>query len=395
MPLSGLQAQDITEAILHELVTAQVPEGKTIDYKAGLPGNADSARRDFLADLCSFANASGGYLVYGMEEAEGLPTNLLGLLGDIDQAIQRLESMARDGIRPAIPGLEFIRVTLANGNSAIVLVVPKSWNPPHQVIFQKDYRFYTRGAAGRQHFDVDELRRIVLLSQEIGERIRQFRAGRVAAVMNGETPVALAPGARQILHFVPLVAFGAGTSIDMKPMFAKRELLVSAMNHGGSVRHNIDGLLAFSDSDTGHLAYAQLYRNGIIEIAALQPDRTSRAGRPILPSLSFEEDIFAQTKAALAVLEGASVSPPLAMMLSFTGIKGWEMGVRDTWGTRGHMGGFDRDPLLVPELLLQSIKADEVRALVKPVIDATWNAAGYAKSDYYDVQGNWVGEQGR
>ena len=55
---------------------------------------------------------------------------------------------------------------MKNGNNAVVISVPKSWNPPHQVIFQKDFRFYTRGSAGRQHFDVEELRRVVLLSQQ-------------------------------------------------------------------------------------------------------------------------------------------------------------------------------------------------------------------------------------
>jgi hypothetical protein len=168
------------------------------------------------------------------------------------------------------------------------------------------------------------------------------------------------------------------------PLLAKTDLLVNAMNHGGSVRYNVDGLLAYSRSGDAHDAYAQLFRNGILEIVSHQEDRTSRAGRPILPSKAFEEDIFAQTKAALAVLERAGVTPPAAMMLSFTGIKGWEMGVRDSWGTQGDKGGFDRDPLLIPELLLQSLKADDVPTLVKPVIDATWNAAGYGQSDYID-----------
>jgi hypothetical protein len=213
--------------------------------------------------------------------------------------------------------------------------------------------------------------------------------------MSGETPVPLLPGARQILHFVPLSAFGAGVSVDFKPVLARRELLVGAMNHGGSVRYNVDGLLAYSSSGEAHDAYAQLFRSGILEIVAHQEDRTSRAGRPILPSKAFEEDIFAQTKAALAVLALAGVTPPVAMMLSFTGIKGWEMGVRDTWGTRGEKGGFDRDPLLIPELLLQSLATDDVQTLVKPVIDATWNAAGFAQSDYYDPQGNWVGQGSR
>ena len=90
---------EITEEVLLKLYDGQVPEGKTIDYKAELPGTSDAARKDFLADLSSFANASGGHIVYGMEEAEGIPTNFLGLSSDVDQAILRLESMARDGIR--------------------------------------------------------------------------------------------------------------------------------------------------------------------------------------------------------------------------------------------------------------------------------------------------------
>ena len=68
----------------------------------------------------------GGHLIYAMEESAGLPTKLTGLMVDVDQAILRLESMARDGIRPPIMGLEFVRVPLASGGAAIVCTIPKS-----------------------------------------------------------------------------------------------------------------------------------------------------------------------------------------------------------------------------------------------------------------------------
>jgi hypothetical protein len=393
MPLKGMQPRDIAEPALQSLLAGQVPEGKTIDYKLELPGSSDGAKKDFLADLSSFANASGGHIVFGMSEKKGLPVELRGIAGDIDAAVLRLESMARDGIRPPISGLAFVRVALANGNGAIVAGIPKSWNPPHQVVFQKDYRFYTRGSAGKQHIDVDELRRIVLLSQETGERIRQFRAGRVAAAISGDTPIELEAGARQVLHLVPLNAFGTGATVDLAPVVKDRGPFVTTMNRGGSMRHNVDGLLAYSSTDKGNDAYAQLFRNGILEIAEhLAP--TSK-GRLLLPSLAFERDIFTQMKAALQTLKMASATSPVAVMLSFTGIKGWQMGVRDEWGTRGREGGFDRDPLLIPELILQSLDIGDVPKAIKPIIDATWNAAGYPQSDYYDADGNWVGERRR
>jgi len=394
MPFTGTQPRDIAEPALLGLVAGQVPEGKTIDYKQELPGSSDGAKKDFLADLCSFANAGGGHIIYGMTENEGLPVELIGVAGDIDKAVLRLESMARDGIRPPISGLELVRVALANGNSSIVASIPKSWNPPHQVIFQKDYRFYTRGSAGKQHIDVDELRRIVLLSQEIGERVRQFRAGRIAAVISGDTPITLDAGARQILHIVPLNAFGTGATVNLAPVIQDRGPFVTAMNRGGSIRHNVDGLLAYSSTDNGNDAYAQLHRNGILEIAEHLGPRNSK-GRLLLLSLAFEEDLFAQVKAALQTLKMASATPPVAVMLSFTGIKGWQMGVRDDWGTRRHEGGFDRDPLVIPELVLQSLDIGDIPKAIKPVVDATWNAAGYPHSDYYDHEGNWVGERRR
>ena len=238
------------------------------------------------------------------------PVDLIGLSGDVDAAVLRMESMARDGIRPPIPRLEFVRVALANGDHAVVTSIPKSWNAPHQVVFQKDFRFYTRGSAGKQHIDVDELRRVVLLSQETGERIHQFRAGRVAAVLSGETPVELQPGARQIIHLVPLNAFDTGTSVNLAALGQKRDLLISAMDSGGSQRHNVDGLLAYSASGESHDGYAQLFRNGILEIATHQPV-WNRKGRDLLPSLSFEEGILRQMSAAIEVLKTVSVAPLL------------------------------------------------------------------------------------
>jgi predicted HTH transcriptional regulator len=36
-----------------------------------LPGTDDKAREEFLEDVCAFANASGGDLVYGLQEKQG------------------------------------------------------------------------------------------------------------------------------------------------------------------------------------------------------------------------------------------------------------------------------------------------------------------------------------
>ena len=70
-PLDGL-----TEADLAELITAGMPELKTLEYKQTLSGTSDADRKEFLADVSSFANSSGGHLIYGCGQMRARPPNL-------------------------------------------------------------------------------------------------------------------------------------------------------------------------------------------------------------------------------------------------------------------------------------------------------------------------------
>jgi predicted HTH transcriptional regulator len=68
--------ESIKESDLQALVDNQVSERKTIEYKEALSGNADGDKKEFLADVSSFANASGGDLIYGIKEQSGVPIEL-------------------------------------------------------------------------------------------------------------------------------------------------------------------------------------------------------------------------------------------------------------------------------------------------------------------------------
>jgi predicted HTH transcriptional regulator len=72
----------IEEADLQELVDTQVRESKELDYKEHLSVEQPSEKKEFLNDISSFANASGGYLIYGIKESKedaGSPVELSGL----------------------------------------------------------------------------------------------------------------------------------------------------------------------------------------------------------------------------------------------------------------------------------------------------------------------------
>ena len=82
----------ITEKDLQDLIDNSVVERKTLEYKQSLPGNSDSEKKEFLNDISSFANTSGGDLIYGIIEDRdtGIPKTLEGLeIQNVDQEINR------------------------------------------------------------------------------------------------------------------------------------------------------------------------------------------------------------------------------------------------------------------------------------------------------------------
>lgn len=105
MTLSNINFDSITEADLVEQVSSGVPEGVLVDYKKEMYGRSDADAKEFLKDVSSFANTSGGHLIVGVDETAGIPTGITALSGDPDHDLQRLENLARDGIEPRISGL--------------------------------------------------------------------------------------------------------------------------------------------------------------------------------------------------------------------------------------------------------------------------------------------------
>ena len=117
------------------LIANAVSEGRTIDYKRELPGNSDGEKKEFLADVSSFANTGGGDLVFGMDEVEGLATQLIGFQSaNADLEIQRLESILASGLDPRIRHVTKV-ISCQGGAKALVLRVERSWVGPHRVIF--------------------------------------------------------------------------------------------------------------------------------------------------------------------------------------------------------------------------------------------------------------------
>jgi len=100
------QFQDIDWDDIELLIATEQSENENLDYKRDITGSKDADKKEFLADLCSFANGEGGYIIFGIEEKieegknSGRPSNVKNVLNS-GVEINRLEQIAVSGIAPS------------------------------------------------------------------------------------------------------------------------------------------------------------------------------------------------------------------------------------------------------------------------------------------------------
>jgi len=381
----------ISESDLQALIDNSVLEQKTLDYKKLLPGNKDEDKKEFLADVSSFANASGGDLIYGItqDNATGFPKELTGIESEnVDQEIQRLESIIREGLDPRIPSVEIWPVNLSNAKNILVIRVHKSWISPHRIRFKSYHKFYSRNSNGKYELDVGELRIAFTLSDTIVKKIRQFREDRIAHIFAAETPVPFVDSAKIVLHLIPFVSFNAGQHYEIDKIASDSSRYMSPIYcRGWSYRYNLDGFLTYSvGNSTKSHSYVQLFRNGIVE--AVEGLILSNGSQLYIPSVAFERELIESTPRFLAILKTLNVELPVFAFLTLISVKGYWMGTGRRLSHDERLT-IDKDVLLLPEAVVEdyNVKAEE---LLRTCFDSIWNACGFSKSMNYDENGKWA-----
>ena len=386
-----------TEDNLLDLIANQVAEGRMLDYKLIQPGNSDDDKKEFLADVSSFANTAGGHLIIGMEEDQGIALNLPGISGlDSDREKLRLENIIRDGVAPRIAGISIQSIQLQNGNLVIVIHIPKSWSSPHMVTFKGASRFFARNSAGKYQLDVQEIRQAVLLSESTAERIKNFRLDRLSQIIAGNTPIPVGDNAKLILHCVPLSAFQSGQMIDMSTAGKNYHNFFAEQRF--SSRYNLDGILLFLNFRDGSPPpeYLQIFRQSQIEYVNGYIIGSNLLGSPNTNKIQIKDvelEVIKITKNILDYQRSLRIEPPIITSISLSQIKGYVFDNPSSLRVEAayHNHGIDRNDLILPEVLIDKYpdSNDEMSQDLKPIFDVIWNAAGWPRSMNYNENGIW------
>jgi hypothetical protein len=388
----------ISKSDIDALVANSVSEDRGIDYKETLPTRNDDGTKEFLADVSSFANASGGDLIFGIREhrdkdgkPDGTPDEAVGLDSvNVDDQKLRFENMIRDSIDPRIPGVRIRAIDGFSLGPVIILRVPQSWSSPHMVKFKGGSRFFSRNSAGKYPLDVREIRAAFLASEGLGDKISAFRSDRLGKILALETPVHLEPGPMLVLHLLPVRAFSEPITIDLN-------LAASEMNKNmlrpmgqpsffGPTRFNFHGLYLSGGHETTMFSYLQVFRNGAIEAVSARISHNHH-----IIADWFESDLV-NSQTFIQLQKGLGAGPPLFLGITVLSAKGLTVYPRTS--LRHDYFPFikpiEQDALVVPELMIEEEEPDFDRVL-HPALDVIWQASGWSGSPGYDQSGEWKG----
>ena len=207
------------------------------------------------------------------------------------------------------------------------------------------------------------------------------------ALCQGDTPVLplLASAPKIILHVIPAAsltnpdkAYNMALLLDGKNALLTKPLRLSS---GGIFppNANFEGIVNQEPNGT----YVQFFRNGIIE--AVDTTILSASRDHSLTSFSvYETRVLRTLRRYLHALALLGVEPPIYILLSLIGVKGFRLRV-DYMDLVTH--AFDRDEFTFPEVVINEYNCN-LAEVIKPLFDTIANAAGWAYSQSYNAEGN-------
>lgn len=379
---------------IEDLLNNAVEEWKTLDYKEKYILEKDPEKWEFLWDICSFLNTSGGYLIFWIKEEKWIGVQMCPFpVSDTDAEKLKIENIIRDGISlRASVEMKFLKL---DDGYILILKMVKSWKWPHRVSFTgyaktKD-QFFARNSAWRYQMDVTELKNAFVLWETLTEKIRDFRMQRVSEITSNNTPVPIYNTGKIILHLIPVDAFSPWISTNLnnatlnwwektRPMYAS----------GWSRRINLEWVLVYSwRINDKHDSYLQVYRNGIIESVDSGILEYSEGDEKIIPSALYEKEIIFAIKRYLWFLQENQINTPIFVFLTLVGIKGYKMWAGHNIRYSDEYNKVDKDVINLPDFLIQNYDED-VTNILRPMFDLIWNACGFQKSYNFDNEWKWI-----
>ncbi|MDQ3063884.1 MAG: ATP-binding protein [Acidobacteriota bacterium] len=384
--------EDMEFSDIEALFNNKVPEGKTLEYKREISSN-----EKLLAGVSALANATGGDFIIGIEADKGIPTKLLGLkISDPDAEKARLTQIIQSSVEPRLPSLNIEIYQSPTGEDFILIRTKQSWIAPHRV--KANDKFYGRNSVGKYPMDVSELRTAFMLTEQLSERIKNFRQERVQRIQtNEETPVSLIDGGKVILHLLPLASFTTLTEFDVMKLCREAQFESTSNSHESKI--NLEGIVIAPYFEKITTLYTQVFRNGCIErVICLNSLEGLREDDKDFSSRNDEEHIIKSLSDYIGFYSKLGIDLPIYLFLTLINVKDYKFHIdtdfRIIHEVRRKIIGdnkitFDRNNLVFPEIIINDYK-QLPEEILRPTLNLVWNSVGLTRDFNYDEDGKWI-----
>lgn len=190
--LPRINGKDIIDCNLDDLQSIMndpnYAENEYLEYKSSYVINDVSKEKkqeeqvELRNDVCSFANAQGGYLFYGIDEKRGVPTNIVGitLKENSRDLFERELKNCLQSIKPRVPYYRINFLELPENKYVVILFVQHDFFAPYiHLVNQKDYKIFKRIGNSKNYIEYEELKNMFTQSFSLENEIEALRDLRI------------------------------------------------------------------------------------------------------------------------------------------------------------------------------------------------------------------------
>ena len=365
---------DIDATALQGLIDNATSESRTLEFKRQIPKDG----KEVLAAGTAVANPTGGDLVRGLDETDGVASGLTGLEGDGDSLILALGGQIWTGVEPRIAGLRSHWVKLPSGRVILILRIPVSAAAPHRVILGGHNRFYARNSCGKHQMDTHDLRLAFTAGDALPEKLRRLHDLAVEAAATGRNlpfPIHKFPTA--VVSIIPFSFLREASDFEVTPETAVAPVRATDGLHA---IHMIEGVLLHSPLNAGSpensngnsvRTYALTHRRGRVDVAwTIGRDQVFAGDMSALAvwPKRFEDGLDDAVRSSGLRLRDLGIEGPYLIQATVIGIEGSHL-ILDTHQSSE---GTWRDHARLGEILAEDLRT----VALDPLTSAFWLAFG-------------------
>jgi hypothetical protein len=382
----------IDEVALQQMCDDRWSESSTLDFKLLLPLKGDDGKLEFLKDVCAFANADGGDLVFGLAEVNGAAARIVPLADELsDQAERRLRQLIDASIEPRLQGVQFRTVNVVDGY-VLILRVPSLLDGPYTYrVNSVSRRFVVRNGTTTSDMSYEQTRMAFNKTGALTDQAKAFISERITAIAQDRAQKPMPQGPLCVVHLMPISGLVSHAAIDMVKVSQQAHKYSLGSWRGMSSNTNLDGLLSYPvfEIELGRFyAYVQMFRSGAVEIVQYA-GRLANPDNKSLPSKTLTLFYREAVKKSLEWITELELQGSAVVRCSLLNVEGLSLGVNG-WNARQGAAA-DRRDLVLPEYWIENVEAiTDVDTVVHPMMNVLWQAFGQPTCIHYDDHGGWV-----